>query len=195
MKKLRILLDCDGVLSDYCTACFDLIEKHTGDRHTHEEVTHWDVFEVLGKGHLKAQLKEEQAKPGWCMNFPRLFGAQNFVEALSQIGEVVIVTSPMSTPHWADERRIWLEQHFGIPKKRVISTEGKHYVEGDVLIDDSDDHCRNWLEEYPEKLALLWDAPYNRKVDLAGTKIIRVKDASQALGAIDSAVARGLKRR
>ncbi len=195
MKKLRILLDCDGVIADYCSACFDLIEHHTGDRHTLEEVTHWDVFEVLGKGHLKPQLKEAQAQPGWCRKFGRFFGAQNFVEALSQLGEVVIVTSPMSTPTWADDRRQWLEEHFGIPKKRVISTEGKHYVEGDVLIDDSDDHCSNWLVEYPDKLALLWDAPYNRNVDLAGTSIIRVKDASQALGAIDSAVARGLKRR
>lgn len=195
MRKLRILLDSDGVLSNYCAGCFDLIKNLTGDHHTIEEVTHWDVFEVLGKGHLKPQLKEAQAQPGWCLNFPVFDGAQEFVKALEQIGEVVIVTSPMSTPHWSDERRIWLEKHFGIPKGRVISTEGKQYVDGDILIDDSDDNCHKWLSEYPNKLALLWEAPYNRKVDVSTSKIVRVKDGSQALEAIQSAVASGLKRR
>ncbi len=195
MKKPRILLDCDGVLSDYCSGCFDLIEQHTGDRHTHEEVTHWDVFEVLGKGHLKPRLKEEQAKPGWCQSFPVIEGAKAFVQALESRGDVVIVTSPMSTPTWADDRRIWLERHFGIPKGRIVSTEGKQYVDGDVLIDDSDDNCNKWLDEYPNKLALLWTAPYNRQVDVSGSSIVRVRDAFDALLVLDAAIARGLKRR
>jgi len=195
MKKLRILLDCDGVLSDYCSGCFDLIEQHTGDRHTHEEVTHWDVFEVLGKGHLKPRLKEEQAKPGWCQSFPVIQGAKEFVQCLHEIGEVVIVTSPMSTPTWADDRRIWLDRHFGIPKGRIISTEGKQYVDGDVLIDDSDDNCHKWLAEYPNKLALLWEAPYNRNVDVSRSDIVRVKNAGDVIKAINNAVTLGLKRR
>ena len=175
MKKKRVLLDCDGVLADFCTACFNLIEQHTGDRHTHEEVTHWDLFTIVGKGHLKPLMKETAAKSGWCLGFPMYPGAQDVVARLEDLAEVVIVTSPMSTPYWAYEREIWLTQHFGIPKGRIVQTEGKQYVAGDYLIDDADDNCFKWHKEYPRAKTLLWDAPYNRKADLTGTGIIRVK--------------------
>lgn len=174
MKRKRILLDCDGVLADYCTACFDLIEQHTGDRHTHDEVTHWDLFTTVGKGHLKHILKETAAKGGWCLGFPMYPGSQDAVKRLEGLGELVIVTSPMTTPFWAYERTVWLEQHFGIPKARIVHTEGKQFVKGDVLIDDADDNCVKWHKEYPDALSLLWDAPYNRDVDLTGTGVVRV---------------------
>lgn len=185
MKRKRILLDCDGVLADFCTACFDLIEKHSGDRHTHEEVTHWDLFTVVGKAHLKPLMKETAAKSGWCLSFPMYAGAQDFVKRLHELGDVVIVTSPMTTPYWAYERTVWLEQHFGIPKGRIVHTEGKQFVKGDVLIDDADDNCLKWHAEYPDALTLLWDAPYNRQVDLTGTGIVRVRNWAEALAAVE----------
>lgn len=175
VRRLRILLDCDGILSDFCTACFRLIEQLTGDVHTHEEVTHWDVFNSLGKGHLKPVMKETAAQSGWCINFPVYAGVQDVVKRLEEIGEVVIVTSPMSVPHWTYEREIWLMKHFGIPKGRIVNTEGKQYVTGDVFIDDADDNCVKWHAEYPDALTILWDAPYNRNVDLSATGIRRVK--------------------
>lgn len=185
MRRLRILLDCDGVLADYCTACFDLIEKHSGDRHTHEEVTHWDIFNILGKPHLKPLMKDAAAKGGWCLGFPMYPGAQDFVQRLETLGEVVIVTSPMTTPFWAYERTVWLEQHFKIPKGRIVHTEGKQYVRGDVLIDDADENCVRWHEEYPEALTLLWDAPYNRTVDVSKTGIKRVASWDEAITLIE----------
>lgn len=178
MSNVRptVLLDCDGILSDYCKACFKFIEEQDGEVHTYEQVTHWDLFNVLGKGHLKPLMKARAALPGWCSGFPVCEGAQDAVKRIQvEYGaEVVVVTSPMNTPYWADERRIWLEQHFGIPKRRVISTEGKEYVDGDVLIDDSDENCRLWSTRRG-KTALLWDAPYNRDVDLLNTNVVRVK--------------------
>lgn len=190
MKRRRILLDCDGVLADFCTACFNLIERHTGHRHTHEEVTHWDLFTVLGKANLKPLMKETAAKSGWCLGFPMYEGAQDFVKGLEKLGDVVIVTSPMTTPYWAYERTVWLEQHFNIPKGRIVHTEGKQYVRGDVLIDDADENCLKWHEEYPTALTLLWDAPYNRNVSLHGTGIKRVKGWSEALGLIEGSAGR-----
>lgn len=186
MSKPRILLDCDGVIADFCTACFDLIERHTGDRHTHDQVTHWDLFKVVGKGHLKPLMKEEQTKSGWCINFPMYEGAQEGVRRLEAIGDVIIVTSPMTAPHWAYERTMWLDKHFGIPKARIVHAESKHFVKGDVLIDDADENCFKWRAEHPNALTLLWDAPYNRSVDLAGTKIVRIKDWDEACAAIHS---------
>lgn len=173
MKRKRILLDCDGILADFCTACFNLIEQHTGVKHTHDEVTQFDLFAALGRSNLKPLMKELSAQSGWCLGFPIYTGAQNFVRELEQIGEVVIVTSPMTTPFWVYEREIWLNQHFSIPKQRIVSTEGKHYVDGDVFIDDSDVHCVKWSAEHPSSLTILWDAPYNRHFNVDGTTIRR----------------------
>jgi len=185
MKRKRVLLDCDGVLADFCAASFALIEQHTGDRHLPEEVTQWDLFVAVGKPHLKPLMKETAAKSGWCLGFPIYPGAQDFVAKLQETCDVVIVTSPMTTPYWAYERTIWLEQHFSIPKGRIVHTEGKQYVKGDVLIDDADENCFKWHKEFPEALTLLWDAPYNRQVDLAGTGIVRVKSWSDAMANIE----------
>ncbi len=185
MKRLRILLDCDGVIADYCTPCFNLIEELSGDRHTHEEVTHWDIFTVLGKGHLKSVMKERASAPGWCIDFPMYDGSQDAVRRLEELGEVVIVTSPMSTPHWADERRIWLENLFRIPKRRVISAEGKEYVGGDFLIDDADENCVRWHEAHPNATTILWDAPYNRHFDVAGTGIVRARSWTEVFTLIE----------
>lgn len=166
MKRTRVLLDCDGILADFCSACFDLIEHHTGDRHTHEEVTHWDLFTILGKPHLKKAMKERAGSGGWCSEFLTYAGAQDAVKELEKTCEIVIVTSPMSVPNWAYERELWLTKHFGIPKGRIVQTEGKQYVAGNILIDDADENCIKWADEYPNSVSLLWDAPYNRSVDL-----------------------------
>lgn len=185
VKRKRVLLDCDGILADYCTACFNLIEHHTGEKHTHDEVVHWDLFTILGKGHLKPLMKEVAAKSGWCLGFPVYDGAQSAVKRLEESCEVVIVTSPMTTPYWSYERTVWLEQHFGIPKGRIVHTEGKQYVQGDVLIDDSEDNCFKWHAAHPSALTLLWDAPYNREVSLEGTGIVRVRSWDEAFEAIE----------
>lgn len=183
-RRFRILVDCDGLLADYCSACFDLIERETGDRHTHEEVTHWDLFTIVGKSHLKHLAKEEQAKSGWCANFLAYPEAQTAMSCLESLGEIVIVTSPMTAPHWSYERTLWLNQHFNIPKSRIVHTEGKHYVCGDVFIDDSDEHCVKWKQHWPDGLALLWDAPYNRNVDLTASGVVRTTSWEHAISLI-----------
>lgn len=160
---MRILVDCDGILADYCQACFDLIKDVTGNVHTLDQVTHWDLFDVLGYAQWKATFRLRQGDRGWCSSFPVYAGAQDAMQRLGQEHEIVIVTSPMTEPTWTFERTMWLKQHFNIPKERIIHTAGKHYVEGDVLVDDSADHCRSWKAAHPYGMALLWDRPYNQE--------------------------------
>lgn len=160
---MRVLLDCDGILADYCQACFDMIKPVTGVTHTLDQVTHWDLFDVLGYAEMLPVFRSLQEERGWCSSFPVYAGAQDAVKALQEKHEVVIVTSPMTAPTWTYERTQWLKQHFGIPKDRIIHTAGKHYVEGDVLVDDSVDHCRSWKAAHPHGMALLWDRPYNQE--------------------------------
>ena len=185
MNKKTILLDCDGVLSDFCQACFDIIEQHTSIKHTHDQVTHWDLFTVLGQPHLKNEMKRLAGAGGWCAEFMTYPGAQEAVARLDNEHELVIVTSPMSVSSWAHERELWLKKHFNIPKGRIVQTEGKKYVWGDVFIDDADDNCISWAKRWPDSLSLLWDAPYNRSVDLTGTGVVRVHSWDEIFSLID----------
>lgn len=49
------------------------------------------------------------------------------------------------------------------------------YAKGDVLVVDANENCLKWHAEYSGALTLLWDASYDREVDMFGTGIVRVK--------------------
>jgi 5'-nucleotidase len=174
MNKKRFLIDCDGILSDYVSSALELIEQHTGEKYDPEEITKWEVFEALGVSHLKKLEKERLQYPGWCAAFKVFPGAKEAMKKLNNLCEVVVVTSPMQTPFWCYERTNWLTTHFDIPKSRVVYAKNKEYVAGDFFLDDSDENCLAWSDEYPDKLTMIWDRSYNRKTDLSSEGIKRV---------------------
>lgn len=194
IRGLRILLDCDGILADFCQSIFDLIEAHCGDVHTLDQVSENDIFEALGKGHLKHLFTDAVARPGWVAAMKPYAGSHEMVKELERRGEVVIVTSPMlKTPsRWTYERNVWLMMQYGIPKTRIVYADSKHYVDGDVFIDDTPEHCRAWSSFHPRALTLLWDRPYNRAFESHHIK--RVFNAVDAIEAIDNLISeRGIE--
>lgn len=181
-----ILLDCDGILSDFVSPALDLIHQHTGDRHTVDEITQWNVFEALDKKDHEHILDHAVKHNEFCSTMPVMPGALDAVTALRLLGEVFIVTSPYHAPSWVFERTNWLKQHLDFDKKQIVNTAAKHLVAGDVLVDDSDKNLREWRAHMAklgiDGLALLWDRPWNQNVDMAG--ICRVSSWEQAIGFI-----------
>jgi 5'(3')-deoxyribonucleotidase len=167
MKK-RILLDCDGVLSDFVNPTLDLIHAHTGDRHHPHEITQWDVFAATGKKDHEHILNRAVESSGFCRSFPLYPGSKEAVAELRKLGDVYIVTSPFDAPNWVYERSAWLAEHFGFTRKEVVHTAAKHVVSGDVLIDDSERNLKEWYDHNPNGRAVLVDAPWNRHTDLPG---------------------------
>ena len=49
MRKPRVLVDVDGVLADFLTPAFKIIEKLTGRLYRPEEIKQWDIFETIGE--------------------------------------------------------------------------------------------------------------------------------------------------
>lgn len=165
-RKRDILLDCDGVLSDFHThyvhtaaltlgRIFDMAVAHT----------QWSVQDALG---LSAE--EQQAvvariwEPGWVRYMPVLPGAQSGVQRLREAGHTLhIVTAPWKGhPSWTFERELWLQERFGFESKDVTHTHRKDLVRGDVFVDDKPAHVMAWQQAYPHGLAILWGAPYNK---------------------------------
>lgn len=163
-------MDCDGVLSDFVHPTLDLVHAHTGDRHTIEEITQWDVFAAIGKKEHEHILTTRVVAGGFCENFPVLPGALEAVERLRQLGDVFIVTSPFDANSWVQERNAWLAKHFGFTKKQIAHVASKFIVHGDMLIDDSERNLIDWKEHNPHGAALLIDAPWNRSSNAPGVQ-------------------------
>jgi 5'-nucleotidase len=155
----RVLLDCDGVLADFCGGVFDLVFDASGVRLTTENLEGYDdIFEKTARFHPTKALKEKVSKPGFCTKLRPLAGARDGVDSLRRAGhDIVIVTSPWHSETWCRERVLWLKRHFEIPERDVIFAKRKDLVRGDLFVDDDPKH----VDGYPGQ-ALLWDQPYNR---------------------------------
>jgi hypothetical protein len=133
---LPILVDCDGVLSDFMEVCLRIARETFGREHTEAEITQWDTEKALNLPGLFAEI-ERQINHGLCRNMQPLDGAREFLDALeSRFGKenVLVLTTPWNKV-WLPQRAAWLED-FGVPEKRQIQTQApKRYVQG-FLIDD-----------------------------------------------------------
>ena len=110
MKKLRIFIDMDGVISDFDKAKKGLSIALQKRPDLHVDYLHLDIVP----------------------------GAEEAVKYLHEHHEVFIASTPpwSRIQVWAD-KRAWLEENFPYLKRRLILTHRKDLLIGDVLIDDS----------------------------------------------------------
>ena len=168
MKKgrvIRLLCDCDGVLSDFVGGALDLYKLVTGQGLDRDTITDWDFT-----GNLPFATKAEKETydkllraPGFAMNLKPLVNSQPAIALLQDLTELHIVTSPLSgSATWAHERETWLKLHYGISHKRIVHIETKYILRGDLFVDDKHQNVRAWQEANPDGAAFLWDHPCNR---------------------------------
>lgn len=177
MHKPRVLLDVDGVLADFLTPSFAILNAITGLKHKPEDLREWDLFSLYPRT-AESAFYDECNAPGLCAGLPIIPGAQAFVASLLQFADVYVVTSPMNHNRtWAWEREQWLQKHFDIPAKKVVHTSAKYLCLGDVLIDDKPSNIEAWERAHgPKGIGLLWDAPYNQGVEV-GRRMLTPKHA------------------
>lgn len=161
-----VLVDCDGVLSDFAGAILEYVFHETGVRLTPNDITTWHLFE--GPAFAPVRRAERRvfarvASLGECYALSVLPGAQAGLAALREIADVRIVTAPMSSSEtWCSERSEWLRKHFGIHEHDVIYAHRKDLVRGDFFIDDKPENISAWQAAHPAGEAFLWAAPHNR---------------------------------
>ena len=114
MKKFRIFIDMDGVISDFESAA---------------------EAEALVKGVTKL------SRPDLFVNYRALGVIDGAIEAVAKLNadhEVFIAsTPPWSRPEVWGHKREWIGEHFPYLKRRIILTHRKDLLIGDILIDDS----------------------------------------------------------
>lgn len=169
----RVLLDCDGILSDFVGAYLRILHEHTGIERRPEEVTDFDIGLSLGlsreqTARMKRAIGDEHRLARVLDVYP---GAREGVARLRALADVYIVTSPWnSNPTWTHDREWWLREHFDIPHARVVHTSAKHLCRGDVFIDDKTSAVVNWQAEHPSGLGIVWDTAHNRREAWSGPR-------------------------
>lgn len=118
MSKI-IFIDMDGVLVDFS----------------------YQLQKYLNDSTIPDSLKDSPEDiEGFFLDAPPIRGAIECVTKLSQSNkfDLYIATSaPWNNPSSLTDKRIWIENHFGVLfKKKLITTHRKDLLVGDILIDD-----------------------------------------------------------
>lgn len=162
-RRLRVLLDADGVLLNFLEPCLRIINRRMimaglwTEPRLLDEMRSWHIFDSLGvPKDVETAVYDEMTQPGWCRSLEPFDGAVAGVELLREISDVYVVTSPMKGPTWTHERDHCLMSHFGFTTKQIIHASAKYVCAGDALVDDRTDNLIKWHEHNPSGLPIRW---------------------------------------
>lgn len=154
----RILLDCDGPLSDLRrhiveVLCIDVDYNMPGQP---REIEDW-IPQYAEQA--RAILRE----PEFWLTLPVTAGAQEGVERLrSRNADITILTKPYKgCPFWYDARVEWLCKNFGFEQDRVLVGKRKNWVAADRFIDDQIENIQEWERENINGRAYLFSTAEN----------------------------------
>jgi 5'(3')-deoxyribonucleotidase len=151
----RILLDCDGVLADFVTGT---LKAHNRSE-KHDDVGYWDYYLDWG------MTAEEFWAPtkGWEFwnDLPKYPWADYLYQSLSDLGKVIIVTSPSDCPFASAGKTMWLQRNFGIRAKDIFIGGQKDAMAlpTSVLVDDYPKNIEAFAKEGGK--TVLFPQPWN----------------------------------
>jgi len=165
-RAVRVLVDMDGVLTDfesgfldrwrelYADRIFIPIEQRTtfyiADQYPQEwKESVYDIFEA----------------PGFYRSLRPIPGGVEALRAMQATGiEVFVCSSPLTEyKNCVLEKYEWIDEHLGKDwTKNLILAKDKTVIKADFLIDDRPQV--KGAEEHPSWQHILYDAPYNRGV-------------------------------
>ncbi len=164
---MRILVDCDGVLSNFIDHVLVELNDICGTKHVIDDVTEWEMYEALKvPGEARERVDEIVMSPGFCAYLPTISGAREALDQLRADGhQVRCLTTPFKGDNWMPERVHWLRKHMGFNRKEVIFCHEKEYEWGDVLVDDKIENLQAWQARHPLGKAILFVQPWNKSDD------------------------------
>lgn len=166
MRKLTVLVDMDGIVTDLLQKWLEAINTKYNRNATVEDVTDWDVAKNEKLSDLSRKVYAIIQKPMFFWDLEPLDGSINALQALVREGhDVMFLTAPAS-PNSAMEKMLWVAKHFPfIDHKNVILCHHKHLVKGDVFIDDKASGVEAYQEAHPDALVMTIKYPYNKHLE------------------------------
>lgn len=168
--KLHVAVDLDDVVIDFFQGVIDSMYREFGVLILKEDCDTWDKNPVKewdwkGQGY-KSWWDWMQDRDWLWATFPAIPGAIGGIHALRAKGHYVECLT--SKPAWA-EHNVWKWLgRWRPPFNSVIITnltQKKHEVsDADILVDDKPDNILGWVESSDDRLAIIFDQPWNRSM-------------------------------
>jgi len=167
MSKGRILVDMDGVLSDFESELArrwrelwpdDPIEEHL-------ERTDFEYDTVTGTiEDMNQKFNQIWDTAGFFEALPPIAGGREAIKSLLAADyDVRIVTSASAQLKAFSEKANWVHRYLDDDwVRRMVVTHDKYFIDGDVLIDDRVDVAKGQPTSWRQ---IIYDQPYNRHVD------------------------------
>lgn len=183
MKKIRINIDFDDVLSDFCEHWMDYHYYQTGERIV---PTSWNVKLQSKYG---SSIYDYFREPNFYVDVPMKHGADrliSFITDHSHIFSYKIVSScKQEEPYFSyikEQKQRWLMEKFGgeVSDHFILTSKSKKGYPADIVIDD---YHINLIESNKNSLRILFSAPHNTSIDLfdIGGTCIRVHEHKEIL--------------
>ena len=161
---MRILIDMDGVISDFDGEFLKRWRERYPDKVyvPLEERTSFYVKDSYPE-ELHSLVKEILLEPGFFRDMMPMAGAKDALKEMEQMGlELFICTSPLSAyKNCVLEKFEWVDRELGDDwVSRIVLTKDKTLVKADYIIDDKAEITG--VESSPEWEHIIYDRPYNR---------------------------------
>lgn len=156
-----ILVDQDGCLADFEAGFFQAwCRKYPDEIQIEPRLRNTFRIKEQYPQHLSEEVRSIYRAPGFFLELEPIPGAVDSLHAMVAMGhEVRICTAPLRDYRNAVEKYRWVERHLGREfTEKIILTQDKTLVKGDVLIDDNPSIVGCCV---PEWRHLLFEAPYN----------------------------------
>lgn len=176
MKKLRLLIDIDGIVADTMPYWLNYIAAKTGVKARIEDITQYDLTKCPPLSQLEPHvIFDVLQEPGFTSNVPLMEGAFNVLKNLMNDGhEVYLVTARSGAVHIAETYQ-WVKTQlpFIDTRKQLVFIYDKHLLKADVIIDDQAATLTNYKAIHQNALTLSIEYPYNAHLQVMSDPISR----------------------
>lgn len=155
MRKLKIILDCDGVLADTIKKVLHLYNNEYNLNFKKEDIVAWDMTKIQKPG---TSLTKYFNQRGFFRDLDPMEDAQKYVKKLLEDGHEVFVATA-SPLEGLEDKLLWLRENFGfIPESNIVFIQRKDLLYGDIILDDALHNLENSQCEFK----VVFDQPWNR---------------------------------
>lgn len=165
MKKLRILVDVDGIVADTLPFWLKMVKETTGVEAVPADITKWALHTCPPLTSLRPeQIYDLLNISGFNAEIPMMPGASDNLKALHDAGHDVYLLTARYGDVGMPETIHWLKKHlpwFNSEKKLGFFAD-KHLVKADVLIDDRGETLLKYYESNPHAKIVTINYPYNQ---------------------------------
>lgn len=176
----RVLIDCDGVITD----CIGYLCERLPNRWP-DEFKAWELEATLTPSEMKKAHRLMRTKD-FVRSMPAYPHALKFLADLRKDHQVIALTANFDgSRHWANERIAWLREEAGFMSSEIVvcPASEKVYHAGDWLIEDRLSTVNEWSFQQYERGVII-DRPWNQ--GSTQVTVTRCKTYASALKVVNS---------